>query len=49
MRNKAAVLIVAGLALVPLAAGAQSYRCVGKDGKKYYGQAIPPECLGLPV
>lgn len=32
-------------------AGAQSltYRCVGKDGKKYYGQTMPQECLGMPV
>jgi len=26
-----------------------SYRCVGKDGKKYYGQTIPQPCLGLPI
>jgi predicted RNase H-like nuclease (RuvC/YqgF family) len=45
----AAALIIAGLALAPLAADAQSYRCTGKDGKKYYGQAMPMECLGLPV
>lgn len=38
------------LALVlPLAAAAQSYRCVGKDGKKYYGSSVPPQCTGLPV
>ena len=41
----AAVLLI----LTPLAAEAQSYRCVGKDGKRYYGQIIPQECLGLPV
>jgi len=45
----AAALLIAGLVLAPLAAEAQSFRCVGKDGKKYYGQAIPPQCLGLPV
>ena len=45
----AAALLIAGLVLAPLAADAQSFRCVGKDGKKYYGQAIPPQCLGLPV
>jgi chromosome segregation ATPase len=49
MNPKFAVL-AALLALLPLAAGAQSsYRCVGKDGKKYYGSAVPPECLGQPV
>lgn len=26
-----------------------TYRCVGKDGKKYYGQTLPPECLGMPA
>ena len=25
----------------------ESYRCVGKDGKKYYGQAMPAECVGI--
>jgi hypothetical protein len=28
---------------------AASYRCVGKDGKKYYGQTIPQACLGQPI
>jgi hypothetical protein len=44
-----ATLLIAGLALAPFAAEAQSYRCTGKDGKKYYGQSIPPACLGMPV
>jgi hypothetical protein len=47
----------AALALAPLVAQAQgqgqfqghTYRCVGKDGKKYYGQTLPQECLGMPV
>lgn len=43
------VLLLAGLAFTPFAAEAQSYRCTGKDGKKYYGQNIPPACLGMPV
>ena len=43
-----AALVIA-IASLPLAADAQSYRCVGKDGKKYYGQSIPPQCLGQPV
>ena len=44
-----ATLLIAGLALAPFAAEAQSYRCTGKDGKKYYGGSIPPACLGMPV
>ena len=44
----AAILFIAGIALAPFAE-AQSYRCVGKDGKKYYGQSVPMECLGQPV
>jgi hypothetical protein len=44
---RAALVIV--IATLPLAAAAQSYRCVGKDGKKYYGQNVPMECLGQPV
>jgi len=45
-----AALLAALIAMLPLAAGAQtSYRCVGKDGKKYYGSAVPPACLGQPV
>jgi chromosome segregation ATPase len=42
--------LAAGFALAPLAAEAQNtYRCTGKDGKRYYGQALPPQCLGQPV
>ena len=48
MKTAAAVLI-AGLALAPLAADAQSFRCTGKDGKKYYGSSIPTQCVGQPV
>ena len=44
-----AAALAAGFILAPLAAEAQSYRCTGKDGKKYYGQAVPPQCLGQPV
>lgn len=45
-------LLAAALALAPLAAQAQpapaglTYRCVGNDGKKYYGSIIPPQCTG---
>jgi hypothetical protein len=42
-------LLAASLALLPFAAHAQSYRCVGKDGKKYYGSTVPSQCLGQPV
>jgi len=48
MKAKLAVL-AALFALLPFAAEAQSYRCVGKDGKKYYGSTVPTECLGQPV
>lgn len=49
-----ATSLALGLA-IPLALAAtgadaqQSYRCVGTDGKKYYGQAMPPQCLGQPA
>jgi len=33
----------------PTVADAQSYRCVGKDGKKYYGSTIPSQCVGVTV
>jgi chromosome segregation ATPase len=41
--------LAASLMILPFAAEAQSYRCTGKDGKKYYGQSVPPQCLGMPV
>jgi hypothetical protein len=47
--NPKIAILAASLALLPFAAEAQSYRCVGKDGKKYYGSAVPPQCLGQPV
>lgn len=34
---------------VPGAADAQSFRCVGKDGKKYYGSTVPAQCVGVTV
>jgi len=43
-----AALLIAVIAL-PMAAEAQTYRCVGKDGKKYYGATVPVQCLGQPV
>jgi hypothetical protein len=42
-------ICAAALALLPLAAAAQSastFRCQGTDGKKYYGNTIPPQCYG---
>jgi hypothetical protein len=39
--------IVFMAAMLPLAAQAQvTYRCTSKDGKKYYGSAIPMQCAG---
>jgi len=55
MKTRTTVFAAAALLLAPLAADAQSnkeqytYRCVGKDGKKYYGQTIPDTCLGRPL
>ncbi|MGH8324521.1 MAG: DUF4124 domain-containing protein, partial [Steroidobacteraceae bacterium] len=43
-----AALTTLAFAALPLAAQAQSFRCVGKDGKKYYGQVIPRACIGQP-
>ncbi len=31
--------------LAPLAADAQSYRCIGADGKRYYGSVDPGAVL----
>ena len=49
MNLRFALIAVAALGLVPLAADAQSFRCAGKDGKKYYGSTIPQECFGQTV
>jgi hypothetical protein len=45
------MLAAAALMLAPLGAEAQgkaglTYRCTGKDGKRYYGSTIPRQCLG---
>lgn len=42
------LLLAAGVALSTDAA-AQTFRCVGKDGKKYYGSTLPPQCIGQPT
>jgi Domain of unknown function (DUF4124) len=47
-RSFLAAVLALSLAL-PLAAEAQSFRCVGKDGKKHYGQSMPPQCVGQPA
>jgi hypothetical protein len=44
--NLRLVAIAAALAALPLAAEADTYRCIGKDGKRYYGSIIPAECQG---
>jgi len=55
MTPRTAIFAAAALLLASLAAHAQksqeqyAYRCTGKDGKKYYGQTIPPACLGQPL
>jgi len=43
------IAIAAVLAALPLASEAQTYRCIAKDGKRYYGSIIPAECQGRPV
>jgi len=56
--NVFAALAAAALFAAPLLALAQgkggpgtsvTYRCTGKDGKKYYGSTIPPQCYGQPL
>ena len=58
MAPQLAILAAAALLAAPLAADAQrrgaqeeryTYRCTGKDGKKYYGSTIPTQCLGQPI
>lgn len=45
----AAIVIGVALAALPSIAQAQSYRCTGADGKRYYGQTIPRACIGQVV
>ena len=42
-------VLTAAMLTLPFAADAQSYRCTGKDGKKYYGATIPDQCVGQVV
>ena len=53
-----ATLLIAALVAAPLLApssahaqaqAGQTYRCTGTDGKRYYGQAIPSQCVGQPM
>lgn len=48
-----AALAAWAMAVLPWDAAAQpaqsTFRCVGKDGRKYYGQTIPGQCVGQPV
>jgi hypothetical protein len=39
-----ALLVAPGVALAQL-----TYRCTSKDGRKYYGSTIPPQCYGRPL
>ena len=45
----AAIIVGFALAALPALVQAQSYRCTGADGKRYYGQTIPRPCIGQVV
>jgi len=54
MAPQLAMLAAAALIAAPLVAQAQqkgpvTYRCTGKDGKKYRSDTIPQQCLGEPI
>jgi len=55
MVRELTIIAATALIIASLAAHAQStpgqltYRCVGKDGKKYYGSTVPMPCLGQPI
>lgn len=49
MKSKLTFCLFAVLVLQAPSALAQSYRCVGADGKKHYGQTVPPQCAGVTV
>jgi len=46
MRRTLFIAVASALLLASLAAHAQSFRCTSKDGKKYYGSTVPPQCAG---
>ena len=43
------IIVTSAALLLAPSAEAQSYRCIGKDGKRYYGWVVPEECFGQPV
>jgi len=49
IRAGSTLALCAALALAPLAAEAQFYRCITKDGRRIYGEVIPAACIGLVV
>ncbi len=54
MAPQLAILAAAALIVAPLMAQAQekgqvTYRCTGKDGKKYRSDTIPQQCIGEPI
>jgi hypothetical protein len=48
-RLKIVIALAVFAAALPLALQAQTVRCVGKDGKKYFGQTVPSQCVGQAV
>jgi hypothetical protein len=42
-------VIALAAAAMPLHAAAPTYRCTSKDGRVYYGQTIPNQCIGRVV
>jgi hypothetical protein len=41
-----AAMLAAAASFAAQAQPASTYRCVGADGKKYYGNTVPPQCYG---
>ena len=48
-RSGIVVALALCVAALPVALHAQTVRCVGKDGKKYFGQTVPQPCIGQAV
>jgi chromosome segregation ATPase len=47
---KTTMAAACALMIAPLVAHAQvTYRCTTSEGKKYYGSAIPMQCMGHPI
>jgi len=47
---KTTMAAACALMIAPLVAQAQvTYRCTTSEGKKYYGSAIPMQCMGHPI